>query len=252
MKQDLLIQKIIAVFGILALAWLFYSASWLIILGSYVYYKIVVGLLGNQIAQHRYFSHRNFKTGNIRQWIMYLSSLTTGINPIQYAIAHRHHHLYSDTNNDIHSIHRKRFDILNPLTHHVDIENIKVTRVIEHLTQKKINRFWWVLFIVYCVLFSITNWQWGIYFALAGVGWNYAHMILLRVWLTHVKLPGSYRNIDTVDKSWNNKWIQMLDLGEGLHNNHHAFPNRYNQAIEQNEFDPAGWLVKRLFDNNGK
>jgi len=251
-RELMLIQKIIAVFGILALAWLFYDAGWLMILSSYIYYKIVVGLLGNQIAQHRFFSHRNFKTGNVRQWILYLSSLTTGINPVQYAIVHRHHHAHSDTDNDIHSVHRRWSDIFTPLTYNVSIKNIKISRVIEHPAQKKINKFWWILFIAYCLAFLVVGWQWTVYFALAGVGWNYAHMILLRVWLVHVKLPGSYRNIDTVDKSWNNKWIQMVDLGEGLHNNHHAFPNRYNQAIEKNEFDPAGWVIERLFDNNEK
>jgi stearoyl-CoA desaturase (delta-9 desaturase) len=247
MKLDLLIQKIIAIVAIMSLGWLLYSATWLMVLYSYVYYKIVVGLLGNQIAQHRFFSHRNFKTSNSRQWLLYLSSLTTGVNPVPYAIAHRHHHAHSDTANDVHSVHRKWADIFSPLTHHVTIKNAKVTRVIEHPTQKKINKFWWVLFIGYSLLFSIVSWQCIVYFALAGVGWNYVHMILLRVWLVHIKLPGSYRNFNTTDKSWNNKWIQILDLGEGLHNNHHQYPNRYNQATASGEFDFAGWVVKKFF-----
>lgn len=247
MKQDLLIQQIIAILGITALTWLWFSATWWVILCSYVYYKIVVGLLGNQIAQHRYFSHRSFKTGNVRQWILYLSSLTTGINPVQYAIAHRHHHAHSDTDNDIHSVHRRWFDIFSPLTRNVSVKDIKISRVIEHPAQKKINKFWWALFIIYCLAFLVIDLQWTVYFALAGVGWNYAHMILLRVWLVHVKLPGSYRNFSTLDNSWNNKWIQILDLGEGLHNNHHAYPNCYDQAMRPTEFDPAGWLVLMIF-----
>ena len=77
-------------------------------------------------------------------------------------------------------------------------------------------------------------------------------MILLRVWLVHTKIPGSYRNFDTADKSWNNKWIQILDLGEGLHNNHHKFPHLYNQAVQKGEFDLVGWIVKQVFDKDKK
>jgi len=249
-NYDFVIQKFITIIGIVSLILLWYNASWIFILLSYFYYKIVVGLIGNQIAQHRYFSHRSFKTSNIKQWVLYLSSLTTGINPINYAIAHRHHHAFSDTNNDIHSVHKKWFDIFSPVTHHVVPKNIKISRVIDHVFQRKINKFWWVLFFVYSLMFGIIHWTWIIYFAFAGVGWNYVHMILFRVWLVHTKLPGSYRNFNTLDKSWNNKWLQLLDLGEGLHNNHHQFPNKYNQAVMLGEFDFAGWTVKHLFNTN--
>lgn len=250
MKHDLLIQKIFGIVGIASLIFLLYSAAWYIVLFSLIYYKIVVGLLGNQIAQHRYFSHRTFKTNNFNQWVLYFFSLTTGINPIQYAIAHRHHHVHSDTENDIHSVHRLWFDIFSPFTHHVRPKNIKVSRVIEHPIQKKINKFWWLIFLIYSGLFAIIDWHLVFYVAFAGVGWNYLHMILLRVWLVHIRLPGSYRNFNTADQSWNNKYLQMIDIGEGLHNNHHQYPNKYNQAVTKDEFDPAAWLIDHLFKSH--
>jgi fatty-acid desaturase len=43
-------------------------------------------------------------------------------------------------------------------------------------------------------------------------------------------------------------------MGEGLHNNHHAKPNEYNQAMAPGEFDIAGWIVEKYVkvDPNSK
>jgi len=73
--------------------------------------------------------------------------------------------------------------------------------------------------------------------------------------LAHLSIPGSYRNFETADKSTNNKWIQAYQIGEGLHNNHHRYPNRYSQAVEPGERDPAAWIVEKFFietDPNSK
>ena len=72
-------------------------------------------------------------------------------------------------------------------------------------------------------------------------------MGVIRSALVHIKLPGSYKNFELADNSWNNKWIHAFDLGEGLHNNHHKYPSRYNEACKPDEFDFAGWLVKKFF-----
>lgn len=247
MIGDLYAQRIIALLGMVSLTFLLLTASWTMILISYIYYKIVVAMLGNQIAQHRYFSHRNFTTSRFKQWILYFSSLTTGINPVHYALAHRHHHAHSDTDLDIHSPCHQWWDIFSPLTHHVRPTNIKVSKVLDSSLQVSINRFWWLIFAGYCCVFALMHWSWAIYFALAGVGWNYLHMILLRVWLVHIKLPGSYRNVDTADQSWNNRWLQLLDWGEGLHNNHHARPDLFDQALRSDEIDPVGHIVRWCF-----
>ena len=248
MKYDLHIHKLISFVAFLSLIALFLFAEWEIIIASIVYSKLVVSLFCNQIAQHRFFSHRSFKTDNIRHWGLYLISLTTGINPVQYAIAHRHHHTYSDTKDDIHSVHNHWYDIFSPVTNHIRPANIKIFRVLQHATHRKISSYWWIIFLIYCGLFAIIDWTWIFYFAFAGVAMNYLHMTLVRAWLVHIKLPGSYRNFDTPDQSWNNKWLQLIDLGEGLHNNHHKYPTRYSQATESHEFDPAAWIIKNFLE----
>lgn len=243
-------QYLISVVAFVCLGSLFwyvlqYGWVWLVI--SYVYYKVVVGFFGNQIAQHRYFSHRSFATTPVKEWLLYLSSLTTGVNPIFYALAHRHHHRFSDQSQDLHSVHNHWSDIFSPITGLTTYTgSVAISRVLS-ASQRKVNHYWWLIFLCYAALAAIIDWRLSVFAVLAGPAWNYLHMILFRVWLAHAQLPGSYRNFETADRSWNNKWIQILDIGEGLHNNHHQFPQRYNQATAPGEFDLAGQIVKKLF-----
>lgn len=219
------------------------------IIASLVYYKLIVGLLGNQIAQHRYFSHRSFETSGFKQWLLYFASITTGVNPVWYALSHRHHHVHSDTDKDVHSVHNHWTDIFMPLTVHSSYTGpVKISRVLA-APQRKINQYWLFIFLTYILLAAFVSWKLAVFVILAGPAWNYIHMILLRVWLVHIKLPGSYQNFSAGDRSYNNRFLQLLDIGEGLHNNHHQYPHRYNQAVRPGEFDPAGWIVKHVFDS---
>jgi stearoyl-CoA desaturase (delta-9 desaturase) len=248
--QTIKTQNLISIVAFVCLCSLFWYVSqygwgWLAI--SYVYYKVVVGFFGNQIAQHRYFSHRSFATTRRKEWVLYLLSLTTGVNPIFYALAHRHHHRHSDQSQDLHSVHNHWFDIFSPITGRSKYSgDIEISRVLS-ADQRKINHYWPCIFLCYVALAALVDYRLAVFAVLTGPAWNYLHMVMFRVWLVHAQIPGSYRNFETVDCSWNNKWIQLLDIGEGLHNNHHQFPNRYNQAVQPNEFDLAGWVVKKFF-----
>nr|GEV38309.1 fatty acid desaturase, type 1 [Tanacetum cinerariifolium] len=51
---------------------------------------------------------------------------------------------------------------------------------------------------------------------------------------------------NTPDTSTNNWWLVVLTMGEGWHNNHHAFPNSARHGLEWWQFD-LGWeLIKFL------
>ena len=45
---------------------------------------------------------------------------------------------------------------------------------------------------------------------------------------------------DTNDFSTNSQWINWITLGEGLHNNHHMYPNRYKFG----KYDFTGFIIK--------
>lgn len=221
------------------------SPVWLMI--SFVYYKIFVGLIGNQIAQHRYFSHRSFTTSKNKKYILYFASLLTGVNPVDYAVVHRHHHNHSDTVKDLHSWKNSIWDIFFPITAKSSFTgDIKISSVLDK-DLRILNKWYKHILIITILVLYIVEWKLVVFLLLAGITWNYLHMIILRVWLVHVKLPCSYRNYKTDDSSYNNKFIQLIDIGEGLHNNHHKFPSKYNQAMRSGEIDPAGILIDWLF-----
>jgi fatty-acid desaturase len=67
--------------------------------------------------------------------------------------------------------------------------------------------------------------------------------------LFHIKLTGGYINYEITDTSRNYKWFLWLGLSEGLHNNHHAYPNVWDYNIRQkyHEFDIEGLIIKYFF-----
>ena len=53
---------------------------------------------------HRYFSHRSFKTSRAFQFVMaFMATTSTQKGVLWWAANHRHHHRYSDTEDDLHS-----------------------------------------------------------------------------------------------------------------------------------------------------
>jgi stearoyl-CoA desaturase (delta-9 desaturase) len=54
------------------------------------------------------------------------------------------------------------------------------------------------------------------------------------------------RSFDTPDESRNNRLLAVLALGEGLHNNHHAFPRAAIQSLADGEIDPSGLVLRAL------
>ena len=53
---------------------------------------------------------------------------------------------------------------------------------------------------------------------------------------------------DSVGK--NNWWVALLAMGEGWHNNHHAFPKSARHGIRWFEFD-ATWMMISFFEKIG-
>lgn len=256
MNQAIFFTRLFKILGIFSLVGLIYysvvynNLIWLAF--SFLYYKLIVGLLGNQIAQHRYLSHNSFTTTEFKHKFLVWCSITTGIDPILYASIHRHHHVHSDTNLDPHS--PSKSIIKSLFTWSVSPE-IKIRPAIDLLRNQEIlavhkTGFYYLLLVI--VILSLINWKFAVFIMMAGIGWNYLHMNLIRTTLVHIKLPSSYRNFDTDDNSWNNKILQAIDLGEGLHNNHHKYPNRYNQAIVPHEFDPAAFLIEKFLKVDNK
>jgi stearoyl-CoA desaturase (delta-9 desaturase) len=73
----------------------------------------------------------------------------------------------------------------------------------------------------------------------------------LNVWVNCVGHSWGYRNFNTADQSRNNQWVQTVSLGEGLHNNHHAYAKLYDFAIKKGESDISAWFIEKFLAVDG-
>jgi fatty-acid desaturase len=64
--------------------------------------------------------------------------------------------------------------------------------------------------------------------------------------LSHLNIPGSYRNFETKDNSNNHILIGFLSFGFGWHNNHHNNPRQLINSHRWWEVDIEGIIGKLL------
>jgi len=201
-------------------------------------------------AYHRYFSHRAFKTSRAFQFLLALgaqSSAQKGV--LWWAGHHRHHHKYSDTTKDIHSVRRSGLWhshvgwILAPDwddTNHAmigDLAKFRELRILNHSA---------VALLPAVALAAAFFWLGGV----TGLVWGF---LVSTVMLWH----GSFsinslshlfgkRRYPTTDDSRNNWALALLTTGEGWHNNHHHYQSSANQGFRWWEIDVTFYVLRVL------
>jgi stearoyl-CoA desaturase (delta-9 desaturase) len=208
---------------------------------------------------HRYGAHRQFDLS--RGWerffhlLTYFSQGASYLHPRGYAILHRMHHAYSDTERDPHSpvfepnvfkmmwATKYRYDDF--AYHRVEPEARFAAACpewpwLDELSQSWPMRIVWVAFYT------------GFYWAFAPSLWWWlllpAHYIMGPIHGAIVNYAGhryGYRNFASADVSRNTLPFDFLTLGELFQNNHHEFAMSPNFAVRRFEVDPS-YLVIRL------
>src|SRR6478736_251808 len=85
-----------------ALGVFFFPFSWKLVALCMAGYAL--RMFGITAGYHRYFSHRSYKMGRISQFVMaFIGSMSTQKGVLWWAANHRHHHRFSDQEQDIHS-----------------------------------------------------------------------------------------------------------------------------------------------------
>jgi fatty-acid desaturase len=221
---------------------------WIILLLIYYY---LIGIFGLSIGYHRYFSHRSFETGYKRKLLLLFLNLLTGQGTIVSQVSiHRHHHKFSDTDKDVHgsnlSFFNRFFFSLKSNSYFLNEKKVRPSiDLIRDETVLFFHRHYFKIWVCVLVIATLINWDLTFSIILPGVGLTFLHTNFVRSAISHKKLKDSYRNFETDDTSFNTMKYQWFSLSEGLHNNHHQFPNRYDHSIKSGEFDPAGWIIKR-------
>jgi stearoyl-CoA desaturase (Delta-9 desaturase) len=197
---------------------------------------------------HRYFSHRSYSTSRAFQFVLaFMSQTTTQKSVIWWASKHRHHHLYSDTGHDVHSPRHHGF-IYSHLgwifsRKHDEPDFAKVSDLTRYPELMWLHKFE----VLPAVLLA------GLCFLLAGwsglvVGFLWSTVLVYHATfcinsLAHVS--GRKRYV-TGDDSRNNWLLAVFTMGEGWHNNHHAYQSSVRQGFKWWEFDPTYYLLRAL------
>ncbi len=216
-----------------------------VVLGVALYW---VRIFAIGAGYHRYFSHRAFATGRVFQFILaFLAQSTTQKSVLWWGATHRHHHAFSDTEDDVHSPRRKGF-----LYSHVgwifarkhdtaDLSKIAdFARYPELMWLHRFEQAPSVILAIAC--FLIAGWP-GLV-----VGFLWSTVVLYHATfcinsLAHVR--GRKRYV-TGDDSRNNWLLALMTMGEGWHNNHHAYQSSVRQGFKWWEFDPTYYTLKAL------
>ena len=210
---------------------------------------------------HRYFSHRTFKTSRFAQFLFAVlgnSSMQRG--PLWWAATHRHHHRYSDHEEDVHSpvVSGFAWSHLGWLT---SMKNFPTAyRSVPDLAKFPelvfLNRYDQTVPFVYGLVMLGIGWLLEKYAPSLGVTmgqffiWTFfisttvlLHGTLFINSLAHV---WGNRRYQTEDQSRNSWFLAIVTLGEGWHNNHHHYPHSTRQGFYWWEFDVTYYGLKVL------
>ena len=197
---------------------------------------------------HRYFSHRAYSTSRIFQFLLAVAAQTTAQKSVLWwAAMHRHHHLHSDTEGDTHSPRHQGF-----LYSHIgwifarrnDTADLgKVADLARFPELRLLYKFELLPALALAALcFLAAGWS-GL---VVGFLWSTVlvyHATFCINSLAHVS--GSARYV-TGDDSRNNWLLALFTMGEGWHNNHHAFQSSARQGFRWWEIDPTYYLLRVL------
>jgi stearoyl-CoA desaturase (Delta-9 desaturase) len=222
-------------------------------------------LLGLSVGFHRYCSHHAFNTsGPIKALLVIFGSMAAQ-GPVVYWVAnHRRHHSYTDKEGDVHSPHLHGSGLWGTLrglwhAHTGWIFEASMTdwaRYVPDLLKDRLvftlnNLYlWWLL--LGLVLPAVIG---GLYTrsmigALQGFLWGGLGRVFVVDHVTWAinSFCHAYgrRAFDTPDRSTNSFVLAVLAVGEGWHNNHHAYPPGAVFGLKWWQIDAGGTLVRAL------
>ncbi len=202
--------------------------------------------LGITVGYHRMLTHRSFETSPaMRAILLILGSMAIEGPAVAWVANHVKHHGFSDRPGDPHSpkegfLHAHwgwlfRFSTIELEKYGADAAKDPIARWVSGT---------FVLWVVlsYTIPFLIAGWEgliWGGLFRQFCVqNVTFAVNSVCHTWGT--------RPFKTTDNSRNNVFVGVLGLGEGWHNNHHAFPFSAYHGLRWWEFDISGLFIGLL------
>jgi stearoyl-CoA desaturase (Delta-9 desaturase) len=262
-------ERLASFLGIVVPFIAFISAIWALwgrgfgwVHGGLLLVMYLMTAVGVTVGYHRLFCHRSFKTNRVMQCIFaVLGSMAFEGPVIKWVAMHRCHHQHSDRAGDPHSPHHNGegfWGVLHGMWHaHVgwifrgdpknlakyipDLQGDRLMRVVSKL---------WVLWAILGLIVPALLCAWFTH-SWMGLLFGFLWCGLARVFLVHhvtwsinsVCHIWGTRPFASHDHSRNNFLFGILGLGEGWHNNHHAFPTSARHGLRWWEFDASYYLI---------
>lgn len=238
------------------------------------WYPLIMGVMalvsaaGITVGYHRMCTHKSFRTGAVLRYVFSAAGSMAVQGPvIQWCAEHRKHHQHSDKEHDPHSPHMSErgswgeglWATLRGAFHaHMGWLFAGHSKGLgKYSTDLKADRALvlanghfvaWVIFglLFPAALAGLLTMSW------AGVLLGFLWGGLVRVLLVHhitwsvnsvCHLWGT-RPFESHDESRNNVLVGLLAMGEGWHNNHHAFPTSARHGLRWWEVDLSYMLIR--------
>ena len=217
-------------------------------------------LFSQTFFQHRYAAHGAFSMSKgWERFFFILAYITQGssyMSPRAYAVMHRLHHAYTDTERDPHSptysanifsmMWRTRGFYQDIIKDRMDIEprfskNLPVWPAFDRFANGTVSRLSWVaLYTAFFVHYATSPWQYLLLPIVVSMGAFHGAVIN---WFAH---KYGYINFRLKNTSMNLFFIDIFMLGESYHNNHHKHPSSINFGSRWHEIDPIYPVIRLL------
>lgn len=256
--------------GVLAAAVLTWGVAF-----DWVHLAILLGMglvtsFGITVGFHRLFTHKSFTTyAPVRYLFAVMGSMAAEGPVIEWAATHRRHHQHSDDHEDPHSPHIRAggswgtgiwATIRGAFHAHMGWLFVRRQKGLARYTRdlyadpvvaaaNKQFPFWVLMgLVIPMVLGALLTWSFT--GALLGLVWGG----LVRVFIVH-HITWSVNSVCHLwgtqpfrshDESRNNAVVAILGLGEGWHNNHHAFPTSARHGLRWWEVDISYLLIRAM------
>jgi stearoyl-CoA desaturase (Delta-9 desaturase) len=245
----------------IVLSWL-WGFSWVnvgLLVGMYF-----VTMFGITVGFHRLFTHRSFQTIRPIQVLLgALGSMTFQGPLVEWVGLHRRHHQYSDDEGDPHSPYphgKGLWGLLKGFWHaHIGWAFAPMPddldRYAGDLRRDRLMNVVSVLFPLWALLGVLIPSALGLAFlgwrgAISGFLWGGLVRILLghhATWCVNsVCHLWGRRPYASGDHSRNNALVGVVALGEGWHNNHHAFPSSARHGLRWWQIDLSYYFIQLL------
>lgn len=207
-----------------------------------------VRMFGVTAGYHRYFSHHSFRTSRAFQFVLACVAQSTAQKGVLWwAAVHRHHHRHSDTEDDVHSprlhgllyahvgwIFSRR---LPPTSAEAvpDFARFPELRVLDRLEIRP-------AVILGVATLLLGGWSCFV----VGFCWSTVLLYHCTFFINSLAHGHGSRRYVTCDDSRNNWWLAVITMGEGWHNNHHAYQRSARQGFRWFEIDLTFYLLTLL------